>query len=108
MRDTGGVITMDRRSSDVQADLKNSAPLDCKWVVVRKMKQCPTTAKLMYSRLRLRLTLRGFRQRAGLQFDPHDGTFAPVMHLGSLLLLLTIAVLFKLHIRLADDSIGVL
>jgi hypothetical protein len=47
--------------------------------------------------------LRGFRQRAGVQFDPH-GTFAPVMHLGSLLLLLTIAVIFKLHIRLADDS----
>jgi site-specific DNA-cytosine methylase len=103
MRDTGGVITMDRRSSEVQSDLKNSAPLDCKWVIVRKMKKCPTTARLVYARLRLRLTLRGFRQRAGLQFDPH-GTFAPVMHLGSLLLLLTIAVLFKLHIRLADDS----
>ena len=103
MRDTGGVLVKNRWDSEVQEDLKTAGPLDSKWVIVRKLKKCPKTSALVFSRLRLRLTLRGFRQRAGIQFDPHR-TFAPVMHLGSLLLLLTIAVMFKLHIRLADDS----
>jgi hypothetical protein len=101
----GGVLVKNRWSPEVKEDLKTAGPLDSKWIIVRKLKKCPKTSALVFSRLRLRLTLRGFRQRAGIQFDPH-GTFAPVMHLGSLLLLLTltIAVMFKLHIRLADDS----
>jgi len=103
MRDTGGVITVNRQDPEVQKELKTAGPLDSKWVIARKMMKCPKTARLIFSRLRLRLTLRGFRQRAGLQFDPHVA-FAPVMHLGALMLLLTIAILFKLHIRLADDS----
>jgi hypothetical protein len=102
MRSTGGVLICDRRTEPVQKDLKGTKPLDCKWVLVRKLKKCKETGKMVYSRLRLRLTLRGFIQRAGTQFDPH-GTFAPVMHLGSLMLLLVITVLFKLHIRLWLD-----
>jgi hypothetical protein len=105
MRSTGGVLICDRQPELVlvQKNLKGTKPLDCKWVIVRKLKKCKETGKMVYSRLRLRLTPRGFRQRSGTQFDPH-GTSAPLMHLGSLMLLLTIAVLFKLHIRLADDS----
>ena len=82
MRDTGGVLVKNRWNSEVQEDLKTAGPLDSKWVIVRKLKKCPKTSALVFSRLRLRLTLRGFRQRAGIQFDLH-GTFAPVMHLGS-------------------------
>jgi hypothetical protein len=58
---------------------------------------------MVYARLRMRLTLRGFKQREGEQYDKY-GTYAPVMHLGSLMLILILAVLFKLHIRMADDS----
>jgi hypothetical protein len=76
LRDTGGVRTCHRQSAEVQRDLAGTRPLDCKWVIVRKLKKCKTSGKMVYSRLRLRLTLRGFRQRAGVQFDPH-GTFAP-------------------------------
>jgi hypothetical protein len=66
MRETGGVLVKNRWSPEVQEDLKTAGPLDSKWVIVRKLKKCPKTATLVFSRLRLRLTLRGFRQRAAL------------------------------------------
>jgi len=103
MRDTGSFITCDRNDPTVMKDLEGCDPVDTKWVIVRKLKKCHITSKMVFARLRLRLTLRGFKQRAGRQFDEY-GTFAPVMHLGSMMLLLVIATMFKLHIRMADDS----
>ena len=71
--------------------------------MVRNMKKCRQTGSMVYARLRMRLTLRGFKQKEGEQYDKY-GTYAPVMHLGLLMLILILAVLFKLHIRMADDS----
>ena len=58
---------------------------------------------MIYDRMRSRLTLRGFKQREGSQYGKY-GTSAPAMHLGSLVMTLILAVLFKLHVRMADDS----
>ena len=103
MIETGSVELAYRYDSEVQEVLRKAPPVDTKWVIVRKLKKCAETSKMMYDRMRSRLTLRGFKQREGSQYDKY-GTFAPVMHLGSLVMILILAVLFKLHVRMADDS----
>jgi hypothetical protein len=101
MVETGSVELAYRYDSEVQEVLRKAPPVDSKWVIVRKLKKCAETGMMMYDRSRL--TLRGFKQREGSQYDKY-GTFAPVMHLGSLMMILMLAVLFKLHVRMADDS----
>jgi hypothetical protein len=105
MLHTGGMEVVKKNDPTVASDIRNTPPVDMKWVMVRKLKKCRKTGMMIYARLRMRLALRGFKQKEGVQYDKY-GTFAPVMHLGSLMLILILAVLFKLHIsiRVADDS----
>ena len=103
MLSTGGVLVHNTKDPKVAKDIMNTPPVDTRWVMVRKMKKCRQTGTMVYARLRMRLALRGFKQKEGEQYDKY-GTYAPVMHLGSLMLILILATLFKLHIRMADDS----
>jgi hypothetical protein len=64
---------------------------------------CRDERKMIYDRMRSRLTLRGFKQREGSQYDKY-GTSAPAMRLGSVVMILILAVLFKLHVRMADQT----
>jgi hypothetical protein len=105
MIETGSVELAYRYDSEVQEVLRKAPPVDTKWVIARKLKKCAETGKMMYDRMRSRLTLRGSKQReGGSQYDKY-GTFAPASHAPWITSndILILAVLFKLHVRMADD-----
>lgn len=77
---------------------KGVKPVGCKWIF--SIKQNPDGS---IHKFKARLVLQGFSQRAGRDYDPND-VFAPVLRHTMLLLLIAIAVIFKLNISDLDVS----